>query len=178
MAKIELNDRIELSDIFADCTNAGTSQFFTDNESLSFTLDPNDILPPRFTNLTNYPLYVVGVNQQSNREYITKYEENTLYGSDWDLGYYRIYVKQINQLLTDGHYTYNQYTSSVCSFDLTNKPIFWNKSPLQFMTYIDSGSFELGRDRYEIEYGTVGASYNRSKKYLINILKPFFIGRT
>ena len=187
MAKIELNDRIELSDIFADCTHAGSSQFFTDNESLSFTIDPNDILPPRFTNLTNYPLYVVGVNQQTNVVYEVPYIENQTYGTDWDMGYYRIYIKQYIRLANNGHSPSALYLNTPeKTYDLTKKPIYWNKSPFQFMTYINSGSFEMGfsdKDLYDFRHissvSTV-INYNMGLNPRINIsiTKPFFIGRT
>ena len=59
-------------------------------------------------------------------------------------------------------------------YNLAKKPIYWNKSPLQFMTYINSGSFEIGCPLDEVG----NENENIKQRNKITISKPYFIQRT
>lgn len=171
---LELTDRIELNSIYADTSNMTRTNFFENNESLTGSLSRSLLNPLFSTDITNNPVYVVGVNQQTNKECFVKWSNVTTadisFGSedDWDYGYYQIFVRQYQSMTeTEGLNSYKYY-------NLNKKPIFWNKSPLRFMTYINSGSFEIGCPLDE--FGN--ENHNMIYRNKITISRPFFIQRT
>ena len=178
--KLYLNDRVELHSVFADTSNMSTANFYSNNNALACTISKVDINPP-LLDVTNNPIYIVGVNQQSGKECKVEWINfasttefsitNTSTYSDWNEGYYRIFIRQY-KAATNG--TDTKVIDSGMYHDLNKKPIYWNKSPLQFMTYINSGSFEIGCPRNEVG----NENSNVTVRKLITISKPFYIQRT
>ena len=175
--KLYLNDRVELHSVFADTSNMTLETFYKNNNALTCVISKDDINVPMLDTTTN-PIEIVGVNQQSGKEcrvtwtnFETTNEFTVTDIADWNYGYYKIFVRQY-KTATNG--TESKSTTSGMYHDLNKKPIYWNKSPLQFMTYIDSGSFEIGcpTDEYGNETGNV------TQRNKITIAKPFFIQRT
>ena len=178
--KLYLNDRIELHSVFANTSNMTVATFKTNNDAMACTISKDDLNPP-LLDVSSNPIYIVGINQQSGKECKVQWSNfasttefsitNTSTYSDWDMGYYKMSIRQY-KTATNG--AQSKAIDSGMYYELNKKPIFWNKSPLQFMTYINSGSFEIGCPRDE--YGN--ENNNVTKRNLITIAKPFFIQRT
>ena len=181
MTITNLNDRIELSGVYPITSSIGTvdgvssaTAFLQDNDASSFTMSADLIGPVILTDTTNNPIKIFAVNQQTLQRYTASYssDSSTVYGSDWEDGYYRIYVRQY-VAPTNGISTVNSIDN--CSFyELTKKDLYWNKSMLSFMTKIQPGTFWMGSP--EGEYGRV-TSDDREKLHKVTLTEAFYISR-
>ena len=177
-----LNDRIELSSIFANTSSIGnqdntsySTNFYNDNAALTFTLSSSFIDKPILTDTSSNKIFVEGVNQQTYKRYIVEYNsnQNTTYGSDWDEGYYKIYVRQYVKP-TNGIDVVNGIQN--CKYyNLNKENLYWNRSILSFMTYIQPGEFWMGSPENEI--GRTSTDL-REKLHKVTLTEPFYIGRT
>ena len=179
MAITILNDRIELSSIFADVTSLGgdsqsyAQNFYNTNSSLTFTI-PSEHVDNKILSDTTNKIFVEGVNQQTGKRYVEDYNETstTTYGSSWDEGYYKIYVRQYVK-------PYNGVDNAINNeqdgnfYELTKKPLYWNRSQISFMTFIQPGIFWMGSPENEI-----GRTANREKMHYVTISNAFYIART
>lgn len=179
MAITILNDRIELSSVFAVTSSIGdqntsyTNDFTASNKSWDFTIPKEYIGNAILTDTTQNPIKVIGVNQQTGQRYTASFNSNesTVYGSNLEEGYYRIHVRQ---------FAYpNNSLSSVTGIDdttfyeLTTKNLYWNRSFLSFMTYIQPGVYWAGSPTNEY-----GRDPNREVMHQVTISKAFYIERT
>jgi len=181
MTITELNDRIELSSIYPITSSIETvdgvssaTAFLADNDASSFTMSADLIGPVILSNTTNNPIKIFAVNQQTLQRYTASYSSNssTVYGSDWEDGYYRIYVRQY-VAPSNGLSTVNSIDN--CSFyELTKKDLYWNKSMLSFMTKIQPGTFWMGSP--EGEYGRTSTDL-REKLHKVELTQDFYISR-
>ena len=180
MAITILNDRIELTPILVNVSAIGgdntdySNNFYNQNKSLTFTLPFDYIENAVLTDTTN-KIFVEGVNQQTQQRYVVEYnsDESTEYGSDWEEGYYRIYVRQYCKP-TNGYSggTLNNLQGSEY-FDLTKKDLYWNKSQISFMTYVQPGKFWMGPPD-----GEIGRFISRETRHFVTISNAFYITRT
>ncbi len=172
--------RVELTSSLNDTSNpifpvfptpsspAITSTFLTDNAATTIAI-PATYIYGYDTSITN--LYVVGVNQQTKKMYkvlcpttgvATLYQNGvTVDASGWDLGYYRIYVRK-----------YTASTTVLEYQEISTAPLYFNRSPLRFMTYIAPGTFMMGAPANELGQG------GSDTTHLVTISQGFFIGRT
>ena len=172
--------RVELTSSLNDTSNpifpvfptpsspAITSTFLTDNAATTIAI-PATYIYGYDTSITN--LYVVGVNQQTKKTYkvlcpttgvATLYQNGIEVDvSEWDLGYYRIYVRKYTASPTTLQYQ-----------EISTVPLFFNRSPLRFMTYIAPGTFMMGAPANELGQG------GSDTTHLVTISQGFFIGRT
>ena len=172
MSLVIFKDRVELSAIFPDLTHVDDSeQFMSDNSSLTFTIEDQFVDIPWDVS-TNDIVMVVGVNQQSFKRYIAEYVSggNTSYGSDWDEGYYRVYVRKYKRPTNSEDYV--NLIDSNDFFELTNKDLYWNKSILSFMVYIQPGSYIMGSPISEIGRNPDEVQHK------VTLTEGFYIGRT
>lgn len=172
MSLVIFKDRVELSAIFPDLTNVDDyQQFLSDNSSLTFTVDDQFVDIP-WDISTNDIVMVVGVNQQTKKRYIAEYIEGgtTEYGTDWDEGYYKIYVRKYKRPTNSEEYV--NLIDSNDFFELTNKELFWNKSILSFMVYLQPGSYTMGSPLTEIGRNPDEVQHK------VTLTEGFYIGRT
>ena len=179
MAIIELNDRVELASIFADISSIGgdsqnySPNFYPANSSLTFTIPTVYVDKSVLSDSTN-KVFVEGVNQQTKKRYIVTFnsDANTEYGSDWDEGYYKIYIRQYVK-------PYNGSDTALSNeqdgnfFELAKKPLYWNRSQISFMTFIQPGIFWMGSPENEI-----GRTAERERMHYVTISNAFYIART
>lgn len=179
MAIIELNDRVELASFFADTSAIGEGtqstapNFYATNSSLTFTL-PTDYIDKKVLSDTTNKIIVEGVNQQTKKRYVVDYnsDASTTYGSDWDEGYYKVYVRQYVK-------PYNGLDTALNNeqdgnfYELTKKPLYWNRSQISFMTFIQPGMFWMGSPESEI-----GRTADRERMHYVTISNAFYIART
>ena len=179
MAITILNDRIELSSIFADVTSLGgesqsyAQNFYNTNSSLTFTI-PSEYVGNKVLTDTTNKIFVEGVNQQTKQRYVVEYntDESTTYGSDWNEGYYKIYVRQYVKPYNGLDVPINNLQNGEF-YELTKKPLYWNRSQISFMTYIQPGTFWMGSP--ENEYGR---DVEYEKMHYVTISNAFYIART
>lgn len=172
MSWVIIKDRVELSSIFPDVSHIDNyEQFLADNSSLSFTIDDQFVDVPWDTS-ENDIVMVVGVNQQTQQRYIAEYISGgeTSYGSTWVEGYYKIFVRKYKRPTNSDDYI--NLIDSNDFFELTKHEIFWNKSILSFMVYIQPGTFLMGSPETE-----VGRSEEETQ-HKVTITEGFYIGRT
>lgn len=172
MSLVIFKDRVELSAIFPDLTNVDNyQQFLSDNSSLTFTIDDQFVDIP-WDISTNDIIMVVGVNQQTKKRYIAEYIEGgtTEYGNDWDEGYYKIYVRKYKRPTNSEEYI--NLIDSNDFFELTNKQLFWNKSILSFMVYLQPGTYTMGSPLNEI------GRLPDEVQHKVTLTEGFYIGRT
>jgi formylglycine-generating enzyme required for sulfatase activity len=91
---------------------------------------------------SSYSMVIRGVNQQTGEAFEDTQSGNTLsgntsFGSGWTDGYYRIFVRA---------YKSNSREFVECS----NRPLYWNRSPIRWMTYIQPGTFIMGSPTTEL----------------------------
>ena len=182
MAITILNDRIELSSIFPDTSSINTefnsssaTGFYADNDASTFTIPSTYIGNTILTDTTNNVIRVIGVNQQTGQRYTASFNnsESTVYGSGWEQGYYRIFVRQYSYP-SNGSDTVGKMDDT-SFYELSKKPLYWNRSMLSFMTYIQPGTFWMGAPLDEL--GRV-KSDDREKLHKVTITQPYYIGRT
>lgn len=142
-----------------------TSTFLTDNAATTIAI-PAEYIYGYSASMTN--VYVIGVNQQTKKMYKVALAVANLSASGitydasgWDLGYYRIYIRK-----------YTASTTALEYQELSTVPLYFNRSPLRFMTYIAPGEFMMGAPANE--YGAGGSS----NLHLVKLTTGFFIGRT
>ena len=178
MAVTVLNDRVELASIYVDVAAIGTESisysdaFYSANSSLSFKIPKEYDGRVVLTDLTN-KVYVEGVNQQTKERYIVEYsdDENTEYGSDWVEGYYKIHVRQYMKPTNGTDILSNVQNCKF--FEMTTIPLYWNRSQISFMTYIQPGKFWMGSP-----VGEYGRYPDREVQHHVTISRGYYIMRT
>ena len=169
--------RVELKSSLSDTSNpifpvfptpsspAITSTFLTDNAATTIAI-PKQYVYGYATNLSN--LFIIGVNQQTKKMYKVALASGNLTAdgitfdaSGWDLGYYRIFIRK-----------YTASTTVLEYQERTTAPLFFNRSPLRFMTYIAPGTFMMGAPANELGQG------GSDTTHLVKLKYGFFIGRT
>ena len=171
MDNVIFKDKIELSPIFPDFTNITSSTaFMEDNASLYFTIDETYTTEPILSDTSSNAILVVGVNQQTQKRYVEEFHSGSIYGTNWEEGYYKVYVRQFKKPLID--LTTLNGIESNDFFEMTKKELYWNKSILSFMVYLQPGTYvmgspinELGRNPDEVQHK-------------VTLTDGFYIGRT
>ena len=152
-------NRIELSDFLPNLTSLGSNQSQTLPAISSDYLQDAATIKARL-GWSSYTTLIRAVNQQTGEIY--EEEQNSHTGEDWPDGYYRIYVR-----------AYKGSSDPKPDFyELSKRPIYWNKSPMQFMTYIAPGEFIMGSPASEL-----GRSSNEDQ-HKVTLTQGFYIMRT
>lgn len=154
-------NRIELSAVLPNITSLSANQAQTLPEINSDYLLSAATIKARLGWSGSYTTKVRAVNQQTGE--IFEEEQNSHTGEDWSDGYYRIYVRAYKSSASDPKPDF---------YELSKRPIYWNKSPMQFMTYIAPGEFIMGSPESEISRST------NESQHRVRITKGFYIMRT
>ena len=163
-------DRVELVSILPH--SAASSLSFTAAKFYSATASETLIrLATEVPHGFSYGLYyVVGINQQTGRSYIEAWDgssTSTEFASTWQEGYYRIHIR----------YYEREGQSSIAKtgkyINLEKYPLYWNKSKVVWMTYIQPGVFWEGSPAGE--YGRSSSGENLRRVTLSN---GFYLART
>ena len=138
---------------YTDLSNASQNTLFDTRKALG-----------GYTGTLTNTYYVVGVNQFTGQEYTEAWDgstDATVFGSDWEEGYYRIFVKWIGTI-----------NGEFISINLEKLPLFWNKSFIAWMTWVPAGSFWQGSPADEPGHQT-NETLHRS-----TLTDGFYIART
>jgi formylglycine-generating enzyme required for sulfatase activity len=111
--------------------------------------------------------FVVGINQQTGRSYIEAWDGSSLlttFGSTWQEGYYRIHIR---------YYEISSSAKTGRFINLEKYPLYWNRSQLAWMVYIQPGVYWEGSPAGE--YGRASSGENLRR---VTLTKGFYLART
>ena len=162
-------DRIELVSVLPH--NHDSSLAFTGANFYSATASESLVRPVSEVphNFSYGTYYVVGINQQTGRSYMEEWDGSSVlseFGSTWQEGYYRIHIRYYDKMGSSNP------SKSGSFINLEKYPLYWNRSPLAWMTYIQPGVFWEGSPADE--YGRDSAEVLRR----VTLTKGFYLSRT
>lgn len=160
-------NRIEITSFLPDLVTPANNA----SQSFSLSSQSANLRSSSPSPYTASELMVCGINQQTGE----KFEESgtTLtgpFGSAWVDGYYKVCYREYELSAYAVSGGTNVRTGRFR--ELSIEPMYWNRSPFRFLTYIAPGSFMMGSPTSEIGRGT------NENLHKVVLSQGFYIART